>query len=345
MPDCLASLRQDHDLSTVNTLALESRAANFLRVDQLAEVTAALRLAEARGWPLWVVGGGSNVLLPPRLEGLTLAPGFGGLEFSAPRDGTVLVEVGAGVNWHALVEACVSLDLWGLENLALIPGRAGAAPIQNIGAYGVELGDRLAWVEIIDRRDGERRRLSREACELGYRDSIFKRELNGQVVITRLGLALSTRPMPQLDYGVLRERVQGAPTPRAIFDAVCAIRREKLPDPASLPNAGSFFKNPVVSSARALALQEDYPGMPTYRQADGAVKLAAGWLIEQCGWKGAREGAFGVHAQQALVLVHFGGGTLDQLLAFAGRIAAAVETRFGVALEREPRCLGCDSWR
>ncbi|OHY97532.1 UDP-N-acetylmuramate dehydrogenase [Salinicola sp. MIT1003] len=333
-------LEVDHDLSDANTLALPSRAARFWRARTEGEVVQGLQLANEHGWEMTVLGGGSNVLLPRRIEGLTLRADLEDVSFASGRGDAVHVEVGAGVGWHALVESCVERELWGIENLALIPGLAGAAPIQNIGAYGVEIADVLDWVELVDRRDGRRHRLDREACELGYRDSVFKRELANQVVITRLGLTLSSRPAPKLDYGALSEHVTAPASARDVFTAVCAIRREKLPDPARTPNAGSFFKNPFVSEAQASRLLSRMPSMPHYPQPDGRVKLAAGWLIDQCGLKGYRQGSFGVHDRQALVLVHFGGGTLEGLLAFADQIVEVVHARFEVALEREPRWVG-----
>ncbi|OLO09061.1 UDP-N-acetylenolpyruvoylglucosamine reductase [Salinicola sp. MH3R3-1] len=337
--DVADGLAIDRDLSHANTLALPSRAERFWHARSESDVVDGLQLANAHGWPITVLGGGSNLLLPPAVGGLTLRADIEGVTFRQGLGDTVHVEVGAGVGWHALVEACVARELWGIENLALIPGLAGAAPIQNIGAYGVELADVIDWVELVDRRDARVQRLDRDACGLGYRDSVFKRELADQVVITRLGLTLSTRPRPQLDYGILRERVSASPSARDVFEAVCAIRREKLPDPIRTPNAGSFFKNPLVTAAVAARLLEQSPSMPHYPQPDGQVKLAAGWLIDQCGLKGHREGAFGVHDRQALVLVHFGGGTLEGLLAFADTLVAAVQARFGVVLEREPRCV------
>lgn len=337
MGDGASRLEVARDLSRANTMALPCVAARFWQARDQQEVIQGLRLANEHAWPLTVLGGGSNLLLPAQLGGLTLSATIGGLAFQSASDGRVEVIVGAAVPWHDLVAASVERDLWGLENLALIPGWTGGAPIQNIGAYGVELADVLVWVELVDRQDGKLKRLDRDACELGYRDSIFKGRLSDRVVITRVCLSLSRHPAPQLDYGVLGERVPHSPTARNVFDAVCAIRREKLPDPVYRPNAGSFFKNPVVSASLAARLAADTPGMPSYPQPDGRIKLAAGWLIDQCGLKGFRAGAFGIHDNQALVIVHFGNGSLAELLAFADGIVERVESRFGVTLEREPR--------
>jgi len=340
MREAALGIKLDQDLFHANTLALPSRAERLWRARSERDVVQGLQLANEYGWELTVLGGGSNLLLPPRIKGLTLRADLDEVSFFSGSGGRVHVEVGAGVGWHALVEACVERELWGIENLALIPGLTGAAPIQNIGAYGVEVADVLDWVELVDRRDGKRHRLDREACELGYRDSVFKHQLENQVVITRLGLTLSSIPRPRLDYGALSDHVVAPSSARDVFAAVCAIRREKLPDPARMPNAGSFFKNPLVSEACASRLLLQIPSMPHYPQPGGRVKLAAGWLIDQCGLKGERQGAFGIHDRQALVVVHFGGGTLQGLLSFADRIVKAVHDRFGVMLEREPRCLG-----
>ncbi len=334
------ALCHQQPLDGLNTLGLSSRAAHFLRLAHEAELAPALALAAQRGWPVSLLGGGSNLILAPHLEGLLLQPGFSDCELTPGADGSVAVRVAAGHDWHALVMALAERGLWGLENLALIPGQCGAAPIQNIGAYGVELAEVLEAVELRYLDDGRAVTLGVEECAFGYRDSLFKGELAGRVMITHLRLRLSTRPRARLDYGDLGRRVGKDPSPRDVAEAVCAIRREKLPDPRVLPNAGSFFKNPLVSVDRAEALLAEYPMMPHFSQPDGRVKLAAGWLIDQCGLKGWREGPFGVHERQALVLVHHGGGDARGLLAFAERVAERVRQRFAVVLEREPRLMG-----
>ncbi len=326
----------ERDLTAANTLGLPCRAERFAAPTGIEALQRLLRLTSEQGWPLTVLGGGSNLILPERLPGLVLYPA---LEhwWLERRGGQVLAHVGAGVEWHPLVMALARRGLWGTENLALIPGRCGAAPIQNIGAYGVELCDVVEAVEVLFIEDGRREVLSAEACAFGYRDSIFKRELEGRVVITGMTLRLGDEAAPRLDYGDLAQRVGARPGPLEVAEAVCAIRREKLPDPAKLGNAGSFFKNPIVTSEQAGSLLSRWPDMPHFRLEDGRVKLAAGWLIDRCGLKGWREGHFGVHDRQALVLVHFGGGDASELLAFARRVSDAVVARFGVLMEREPR--------
>lgn len=226
-----------------------------------------------------------------------------------------------------------------LENLSLIPGTVGAAPMQNVGAYGVEIKDVFAGLTALDRQSGELREFSMQECAFGYRDSLFKRQ-PGRWVILRVRFALSRVLRAHLDYGPVRQRLleQGIeqPTALAISDAICAIRREKLPDPVELGNAGSFFKNPLVDAAQAERLRQAFPDLVGYPQADGRLKLAAGWLIDKGGWKGFRDGPVGVHAQQALVLVNHGGATGAQVRALAERIQEDVRRRFGVELEPEP---------
>ena len=326
----------EQELTQANTLGLPCRAERFAAPATLGELRDLLNLAQDHDWPLTVLGGGSNLILPERLPGLAIQPAlrYWWLE---SQDNQTLVHVGAGVEWHPLVMALARRGLWGVENLALIPGHCGAAPIQNIGAYGVELCDVVAAVQVLFLDTGRQVTLTPEECAFGYRDSLFKGELQGRVVITGLTLRLSRTPQPRLAYGDLAQRVTANPTPLSIAEAVCSIRREKLPDPAILHNAGSFFKNPVVPPGQAQALLATSPDMPYFPLKDGHVKLAAGWLIDQCGLKGWRQGHFGVHERQALVLVHFGGGSTDELLAFAEQVAAIVADRFGVVLEREPR--------
>ncbi|WP_253443560.1 UDP-N-acetylmuramate dehydrogenase [Halomonas sp. Y3] len=328
------------DLSSANTLGLPCVAEHFAAPESLAALQAALVEARRQGWPLTLLGGGSNLILPERLPGLVIRPAMARWWLEEGEGEAVRVHAEAGVVWHDLVMALAGRGLWGTENLALIPGSCGAAPIQNIGAYGVELCEVLEAVEVVSLADGGERWMTAEACAFAYRDSIFKGALGGQVVITRLVLRLSRTPRPRLGYGDLAERAGEQPTPLRVAEAVCAIRREKLPDPAVLGNAGSFFKNPVVAAVQAERLLALHPEMPHFPQPDGRVKLAAGWLIDQCGLKGWRDGRFGVHERQALVLVHFGGGSAAELLTFAERVAGRVAERFGVELEREPRLAG-----
>ncbi|ALM54586.1 UDP-N-acetylmuramate dehydrogenase [Halomonas huangheensis] len=331
-------MHADVDLGAANTLGLPCRAEHVVEARHRDQVRA---LARSGIWRdgLTLLSGGSNLILPPRLGGITLRPRLTHWWLET-RGEDALVHVGAGVNWHQLVMAMAEQGWWGIENLALIPGQCGAAPVQNIGAYGVELADVLEWVTLVDLDSGELERLSVGECGFGYRESCFKSELDGRVVITELTLRVTRRPRPRLDYGDLAQRVPVNPSPLDVASAVVAVRQEKLPDPAELGNAGSFFKNPVVDASLARSLIEAHPNMPHFPLTDGAVKLAAGWLIDQCGLKGWRQGHFAVHDRQALVLVHLGGGSAEELLDFAAWVADRVDQHFGVVLEREPRVAG-----
>ena len=332
-------LHTEHDLGRVNTLGLPCVAERFIAPRDPLALREAIALAGREAWPLTLLGGGSNLILPERLPGLVVQPAMADW-WLEERGDEVLVHADAGVVWHDLVMVLASRGLWGIENLALIPGHCGAAPIQNIGAYGVELCEVLEAVHLVHLDDGREAVFTATDCAFGYRDSIFKGSLDGRVAITRLVLRLSRTPRPRLDYGALATRVGPASTPLSVAEAVCAIRREKLPDPRELGNAGSFFKNPLVDAGTARRLLADHPELPHFPQPDGRVKLAAGWLIDRCGLRGWRQGCFGVHRNQALVLVHFGGGCAAGLLAFAATVAERVNERFGVVLEREPRLAG-----
>ncbi len=342
------NILRDHDLRRLNSFGFAARAEHFCRVSELDELRAALAEARRQHWAVTLLGGGSNLLLTRDLPGLVLQPALPGIELLEQRGEQLLLRVGAGENWHALVEHCIARGWHGLENLALIPGSAGAAPIQNIGAYGVELVDVFDSLEAIEIASGAAAEFSRDECRFGYRDSVFKGRLAGQFAITAIRLRLSARAEFEIGYGALAETLArrlpdaAPPTARQLADAVIALRRSKLPDPARLGNAGSFFHNPLVDAAQFAALRAQHPQLPHYPQADGRVKLAAAWLVERAGWKGYREGAIGVHDRQAIVLVHDftrAGGSGAQLLALAERIRADVQRRFGVWLQIEPRLL------
>lgn len=330
------------DLTRRNTFGVAARAHWLAEADSLAAVGEVLAAAARRELPLIVLGGGSNVLLVDDLEAVVLVPGLLGIEWLGRAEGRVHVRVAAGENWHAFVAAALAAGAHGLENLALIPGSVGAAPIQNIGAYGVELAESVVAVECLDRQSGLPARIAARDCAFGYRDSRFKHEPE-RWIVTAVEFALASEAELRLGYAGIAEEIaaQGrVPSPQAVFDAVCAIRRRKLPDPAQIGNAGSFFKNPLVASEIAAELRERHPALPVYPAGVGRAKLAAAWLIEACGWKGHREGDAGVHAAHALVLVNHGHARGAEILALARRIQASVAERFGVLLEPEPRILG-----
>lgn len=335
----MADFHEFYPLRRHNTFGFDVHARFAVHVRSESDLLSALADPRAHGLPLVVLGGGSNVVLTQDLDALVLLMEIPGYAASAA-DGAHLVTAGAGENWHALVCRTIADGLPGLENLALIPGTAGAAPIQNIGAYGVELRERFDSLRAFDRRSGEFVRLTLEQCQFAYRDSLFKREGRDRYIITAVTLRLPLPWQPVLGYAELaRELAQesaAAPTAHRIRDAVIAIRSRKLPDPALIGNAGSFFKNPVVDAGQRHALLAQHPNLVSHAQADGSYKLAAGWLIDQCGFKGVSDGPVGVYGKQALVLVHHGGGTGRDLLALAGRIADAVQARFGVRIDPEP---------
>ena len=336
--------RRAEPLLSRNTLALAATAAALVEVRDELQLQAALNRARAEGLAVLPLGGGSNVVLAGDLEALVLCQAGGRIEVLQEVAGEVLLRVSAACDWHDLVTRCLQRGWYGLENLALIPGQVGDAPSQTIGAYGVEFEHFVREVHAVDLETGERLQLSTSECRFGYRDSIFKGELRDRVVITAVDIALAQEPRCQLAYPALREELVARgvrePMPQDVFEAVVAVRRRRLPDPAREPNAGSFFKNPVLSAAHASELAARHPEMPAYEQDDGSVKLPAAWLIEQCGWKGRREGGVGTHPAHALVMVHYGGSSGADLLGVADRIVAEVRRRFDVVLEMEPRVYG-----
>ena len=336
------SVQPQVSLKTYNSFAVDVAARWFAEAHDDDQVREALAYARQRQLPVLLLGGGSNMLLTADVEALVLRMASRGIRVLQDDGERVLVEAEAGEPWHPFVQWTLQQGLVGLENLSLIPGTVGAAPMQNIGAYGVELKDLFASLTALDRRSGELREFSLDDCGFAYRDSLFKQQ-TGRWVILRVRFALNRTAALHLEYGPLRQRLaeQGvtAPTAADVSQAICAIRSEKLPDPALLGNAGSFFKNPMVSVELAQRLSAEHADLVAYPQADGRVKLAAGWLIERAGWKGFREGDAGVHRLQALVLVNYGQATGQQLLALAQRIQADVFRRFAVELEIEPNVL------
>ncbi len=328
----------DADLRPLNSFRVAARARWLLELHAPGEFSRLRDEARLAGLPWLVVGGGSNLLFVDDYPGVVVRPLFRGREWHEDGDAWRL-RVGAGESWHETVRFCVEAGRGGLENLSLIPGTVGAAPVQNIGAYGVELSDLLHAVEALEMKSGKRHRFAVDACGFAYRHSRFKAE-PGRWLILAVELRLPKRWRPRLDYPGVAEALAGAePTPRAVSDAICAIRRRKLPDPAALGNAGSFFQNPLVTAADYARLRAAHPGMPGYPAGAGRVKLSAAWLIERCGWRGRREGDAGVSAEHALVLVNHGRASGAGLWALARRIRDSVAARFGVELEPEPRVI------
>jgi UDP-N-acetylmuramate dehydrogenase len=331
-------------LDARNTFGVAARAALLVDVSDVAALPELFAYPMLRDGPLLVLGGGSNLLFAADPPGAVLSLSSQAIRIVDEDATHAIVRADAGVDWHALVLWTLGHGLSGLENLALIPGTVGAAPIQNIGAYGAEVGECIDRVETFERATGHTARLSRADCAFAYRDSLFKRDPD-RYLVTAVDFRLSRTANPRLDYAGLREELAAmgvaVPTSSQVAEAVCRIRRRKLPDPAVLGNAGSFFKNPLVGRAVAERLQADHPTLPMFVAADPELrKLSAAWLIDACGWKGFREGDAGVSATHALVLVNHGTATGAQLLAVARRIADSVRERFDVLLEPEPRLVG-----
>ncbi|WP_413792046.1 MULTISPECIES: UDP-N-acetylmuramate dehydrogenase [unclassified Pseudomonas] len=332
-------VRAGVSLKPFNSFGVDVTARLFAEARSDGDVREALVYATEHAVPLLVIGGGSNLLLTGDIDALVLRMASHGIRLLSDDGERVVVEAEAGEPWHPFVQHTLAQGWSGLENLSLIPGTVGAAPMQNIGAYGVEIKDVFAGLTALDRQTGELRDFSLEDCRFAYRDSLFKQQA-GRWLILRVRFALSRAAHLHLEYGPVRQRLteQGIEqaTPTDVSRAICSIRSEKLPDPAVLGNAGSFFKNPLVPAAHVAHLKLQYPDLVAYPQPEGQMKIAAGWLIERAGWKGFREGDAGVHTLQALVLVNYGNATGPQLLDLAQRIQKDIAERFQVELEMEP---------
>ena len=334
-------IREFHQISlrTRNSFGVDQQAARLIEFETPED----LRTLFAAGIPeKWtVLAGGNNILFTRDYDGVLLTPVARGITLLSDDGDEVRVRADAGVEWDDLVEWAVGRGLWGIENLSLIPGKAGAAPVQNIGAYGCEAKDAIRRVEMYCVETGAMLTLDAAHCGFGYRESVFKHDLKGRVIITAVEIALTHTPRPRLGYGDVEREVEarGGATLRNIREAICAIRRAKLPDPAVLGNAGSFFKNPVVGAAAAERLLAEYPDMPHYPAPEGRVKLAAGWLIDRAGMKGRRKGTVGVHERQALVLVNHGGATGGEVIAFAHEVQEQVREKFGIEIDTEVNIL------
>jgi UDP-N-acetylmuramate dehydrogenase len=335
----------DAPLRGLNTFGIDARARVLFALEDPADLddTLAAVHAEPGGDAPLVLGGGSNLLVTGDVLRPVLRVALTGRRVVADDGDTAVVEAGAGESWDGLVRWSLERGLAGLENLALIPGTTGAAPIQNIGAYGVEQREAFESLDAVDLATGERRRFEAADCAFAYRDSVFKQPGGERWLVLAVRYRLHRRPVLHLDYGEIRDELAragaSAPAPTDVADAVTAIRRRKLPDPAVLGNAGSFFKNPLVEPAVAEALCAHEPGLPAWPAGD-RVKLSAAWMIDRCGWKGHRDGDAGVHAAHALVLVNHGRASGAELLALARRIRDSVQRRFGVTLEPEPVVVG-----
>ncbi len=333
-------MRLNAPLQGLNTLAIEASAKFLIEIKKPSDVVDALELAKCNEWPVIFLGGGSNIVFTEDLDGMAMHCLLKGI--SAEQQGDdVLVTAQAGESWHGLVQYCLQQGYYGLENLSLIPGTVGAAPIQNIGAYGVELEQLVESVYGWDLNQQAWRTLSAEECQFSYRNSIFKQQLMYRFFITSVTLRLSLNDIPNISYGALQQHFKAAgiqsPTAQQVSEAVIAIRQSKLPDPTKLANVGSFFKNPIISQQQQQQLLSQFPDMVCYPQTDGRVKVAAGWLLEQAGWKGKKMGAVGMHDQQSLVLINYQQGDGKDVLDLAEAIEEDIAQRFSIELEIEPK--------
>ena len=328
---------KNYSLKAYNTFGLDTKAANLLKVQSIINLKQGLGLSFDS---IFILGGGSNMLLTQDIGGLVIKNEIKGIEIIKETAENVIISIGGGENWHQLVLWTIENNYGGIENLSLIPGTAGAAPIQNIGAYGVELKDVFVKLEAINLETHRKKTFNKKACQFGYRDSIFKKTLKEQYFITRIFLQLTKKKHQlNMNYGAIKtqlvEKGIEQPTIKDVSDAVIAIRSSKLPDPAKLGNSGSFFKNPEISRTQFEALQISFPNIVFYDLPNGKIKIPAGWLIEQDGWKGKKIGNTGAHAKQALVLVNYGNATGTEVKQLAFNIIESVKRKFGIELTPE----------
>jgi UDP-N-acetylmuramate dehydrogenase len=338
-------LQERVSLKHLNTFGIHAQARYYIRINDVKCLYDLLLHKNLRALPRLILGGGSNLLFLNDFQGIVIHMAIGGIATTREDRTHVWVKAGAGVNWHTLVLHCVGLGYAGVENLSLIPGTVGAAPIQNIGAYGVTLSEAFEALEAMEIQSGEIHTFDKSDCAFGYRDSIFKNTLKEQYIILSVTLKLKKQPTTfQTTYGALQSTLQTMNVQelsiKAVSDAVIYIRKKKLPDPALLGSAGSFFKNPVITQQQFERLARTYPNMPGYAQPESQVKVPAAWLIEQCGWKGKRRGAIGVHEQQALVLVNYGDGTGQDVYRLAQDIQQSVKDLFNIEITPEVDLIG-----
>lgn len=341
-------VQQNYSLKNYNTFGINVSAKYFAEFDSV-DILESLLQKEGKVSPKMILGGGSNILFTKDFPGLILKNNISFIKKIREKGGEVLIRAGAGVNWHQFVLHCVGYNYGGIENLSLIPGNVGASPMQNIGAYGVEIKDVFRELEAYDLQENSVRKFTATECEFGYRESVFKKKYKDRFVILNVTFALNTHPVFNTSYGAIEQELERMKieqvSMKAISDAVINIRSSKLPDPALLGNAGSFFKNPVISKDRFMMLKERFYAsakenisikeIPFYPIDEEHLKIPAGWLIEQCGWKGYRKGDAGCYSKQALVLVNYGKATGKEIYDLSSEIVQSVKGKFGISLERE----------
>lgn len=332
----MSNIKHNISLKSFNTFGIDVQSASFVEVNTVAELK---QLLKDNKEEILILGGGSNILFTQNYNGLVIKNNIKGIEIISKDKQEIILKVGAGENWHDFVMHCIKNNYAGLENLSLIPGTVGASPMQNIGAYGVEVKDTIISVQALNKSTLQLESFTNTACEFDYRSSIFKTTLKDKYFITSVVFGLSKKPTINSSYGAINDELKSMkvvnPTIQDISKAVINIRSSKLPNPKEIGNSGSFFKNPVVSFSKKNDLLLKYPSMPHYLQNDGTFKIAAGWLIETCGWKGKRIANYGVHTKQALVLVNYGGATGKEIFDLSEQIIQSVKSTFDIELERE----------
>ncbi len=333
----MAIVHKDFSLQKLNSFGIDARASFFSSPESIDALSSLLEGYDYNQQALLIIGEGSNIIFKTDFEGMIVRPGMKGIEVLEEDDQQVWVKVGASENWDNWIAAATKNGWYGLENLSLIPGSVGSAPVQNIGAYGVEFKDHFAWLDAWDLQQKKMVQFDRKACHFGYRSSIFKNESRGRYIITHVTFQLKKEPILQLDYGPVKEAFVKASgtTPLDLREAIISIREMKLPDPKAYGNAGSFYKNPIVDKAIYKRIRVSFPLIPSYLEPENRVKIPAGWLIEQAGWKGKRVGNVGTWPTQALVIVNYGGASGQEILDFSEQIRNAVDKKFGIWLERE----------
>lgn len=329
-------IKKNISLKGYNTFGVDVEAKGFVEVGSVTQLEAVL---DGNSEPILILGGGSNLLFTKDFNGLVIKNNLRGITLVKESDTEIFFKVGAGESWHEFVLFCIENNYAGIENLSLIPGNVGASPMQNIGAYGVEVKDLIIEVEAFDLKKSETRIFSNSECEFNYRSSVFKTSEKGNYFITAVTFRLKKEANVNTSYGAIENELKQMnvvdPTIKEVSDAVINIRSSKLPDPKKIGNSGSFFKNPIVSEVQKNKILENYDDAPHYLQTDGTFKMAAGWLIEKCGWKGKRIGNYGVHELQALVLVNYGGAKGSEIYSLSEEIIMTVKSKFGIILERE----------
>lgn len=332
-------VQKDVQLKSYNTFGIEATAKYFVEVSSIEQLKEILQSPDYQPTERLILGGGSNMLLTKDFDGLVIKIAIKGFEVVQENEDNIWVKAGAGVVWHDLVMHCVAQNYAGVENLSLIPGTVGAAPMQNIGAYGIEIKEVFEELQALEIATGEIRTFDKATCNFGYRESIFKHEAKGKYIILNVTFKLNKKPTFHVEYGAIKDTLTEMGVTemsiKAISDAVIHIRQSKLPNPAEIGNAGSFFKNPEIPNTQFEALKAQFPTIPSYPVNETTTKVPAGWLIEQAGWKGQRFGNVGVHAKQALVLVNYGGGKGEEIKDLSQKIQASVKEKFGIQLSAE----------